>query len=354
VSPSATGQRRCRSGASSVAQQPSNVRQISPAPAVTPADVQRAAARLAGVAHRTPIVRSRSLDERVGGRLALKAEGLQRAGAFKFRGAYNAVRTLVETGPLTGVCAASSGNHAQALALAARLCGTHATILMPRDAPAIKRAATESYGAEVITFDRYADDREQLQAQLAADRALRVVHPYDDPLVMAGAGTTALELLDDAGELDVLVVPVGGGGLIAGCATVVKARSPQTRVVGVEPGASDDVARSKRSGRRERVSVGHTIADGQQIATPGARTWPVIDALVDDVVTVSDAQIVTAMAFLFERLKVVAEPSGASALAALLAGAVPVRRRRVGVLLSGANIDAARFAGLVRGAGPHG
>jgi threo-3-hydroxy-L-aspartate ammonia-lyase len=299
-------------------------------------------------------VRSRTLDERVGGRVALKAEGLQRAGAFKFRGAYNAVRTLAERGPLPGVCAASSGNHAQALALAARLCGTHATILMPQDAPPSKRAATESYGAEVIAFDRYGDDREQLQAQLAAERGLHVVHPYDDPLVMAGAGTSALELLEDAGDLDVLVVPVGGGGLIAGCATVVTARAPRTRVVGVEPSASDDVARSKRNGRRERVSVGPTIADGQQLATPGARTWPIIDALVDDVVTVSDAQIVAAMAFLFERLKVVAEPSGASALAALLAGAVPARGRRIGVLLSGANIDAARFAELVRGPGAHG
>ena len=322
---------------------------ITTTPAVTLADVERAAARLAGVAHRTPVVRSRTLDERVDARVALKTEGLQRAGAFKFRGAYNAVRTLAEAGSPTGVCAASSGNHAQALALAARLCDTHATILMPHDAPAGKRAATERYGAEVIGFDRYRDDREQLQAQLAAERVLHVVHPYDDPHVMAGAGTTALELLQDAGDLDVLLVPVGGGGLIAGCATVVKTLAPGTRVVGVEPGASDDVARSKRSGRRERVSVGRTIADGQQLPTPGKRTWPVIDALVDDVVTVCDEQIVTAMTFLFERLKVVAEPSGASALAALLAGTVAVKGRRVGVVLSGANIDAARFASLVSG-----
>ena len=184
-------------------------------------------------------------------------------------------------------------------------------------------------------------------AQLAADRVLPIVHPYDDPLVMAGAGTTALELLEDGGELDVLLVPVGGGGLIAGCATVVKALAPATRVVGVEPDASDDVARSKAAGRRERVAVERTIADGQQVATPGERTWPVIDALVDEVVTVSDEQIVAAMVLLFERLKVVAEPSGASALAALLAGTVPAAGKRVGVVLSGANIDAARFASLV-------
>jgi threo-3-hydroxy-L-aspartate ammonia-lyase len=221
---------------------------------------------------------------------------------------------------------------------------------MPHDAPASKRAATIGYGAEVIGFDRYRDDREQLQAGLAAERGLRIVHPYDDPLVMAGAGTTALELLEDAGELDLVLVPVGGGGLIAGCSTVVKALAPAARVVGVEPRASDDVARSKASGRRERVAVGATIADGQQLPTPGERTWPVIDALVDEVVTVSDEQIVAAMALLFERMKVVAEPSGASALAALLAGAVPAAGKRIGVVLSGANVDAARFAALLDGA----
>jgi len=194
-------------------------------------DVRRAAARLSGVAHRTPVVRSRTLDARLDARISLKAEGLQRVGAFKFRGAYNAVATLAAEGPLRGVCAASSGNHAQALALSARLCGTRATILMPNDAPAAKRAATEGYGAEVIGFDRYADDRYALQAQLAAERGAAIVHPYDDPRVIAGAGTTALELLEDAGELDLLVVPVGGGGLISGCATVAAALSPATRVV---------------------------------------------------------------------------------------------------------------------------
>ncbi len=311
-------------------------------------DVRRAAARLAGVAHRTSVVRSRTLDELLDARIALKAEGLQRAGAFKFRGAYNAVATLTAAEPeLRGVCAASSGNHAQALALAARLCGTRATILMPHDAPAAKRAATEGYGAEVIGFDRYTDDRAVLQAELAAERGLHVVHAYDEPFVMAGAGTVALELLEDAGELDLLVVPVGGGGLISGCATVVAALSPGTRVVGVEPQASDDVARSKASGRRERVTVGRTIADGQQLATPGELTWPIIDALVDEVVTVSDEEIVAAMRWLFERAKLVAEPSGASAAAALLAGRIPVAGRRAGVVLSGANIAAERFARLV-------
>ena len=311
-------------------------------------DVRRAAARLAGVAHRTPVVRSRTLDARLGARVTLKAEGLQRAGAFKFRGAYNAVATLTEAGPLKGVCAASSGNHAQALALSARLCATRATILMPHDAPAAKRAATEGYGAEVIGFDRYAGDRDALQTQLAADRGLEIVPAYDDPRVIAGQGTVALELLEDAGEeLDLLVVPVGGGGLISGCAIVAAALSPATRVVGVEPLASDDVARSKASGRREQVTVGPTIADGQQLATPGELTWPIIDALVDEVVTVSDHEIVTAMRLLFERCKLVAEPSGASALAALLAGTIPAAGLHVAVVLSGANIDAARFAELV-------
>jgi threonine dehydratase len=221
-------------------------------------------------------------------------------------------------------------------------------ILMPADAPASKRAATEGHGAEVLTYDRYRDDRERLVAGLASQHGLTVVHPYDEPLVMAGAGTTALELLDQVGELDLLLVPVGGGGLIAGCATALKALAPGARVIGVEPQASDDVARSKASGHPERVEIRPTIADGQQLATPGRLTWPIISERVDAVVTVSDTEIVTAMRLLFERLKVVAEPSGACALAALLAGRVSVTAgQRVGVVLSGANIDARRFAVLL-------
>ena len=318
-------------------------------PPLTLDDVRRAARRLHGVAHRTPVLTSSTLDARLGAQAFLKAEGLQRAGAFKFRGAYNAISSLDADALAAGVCAGSSGNHAQAVALAARLCGTTATILMPHDAPDAKLAATRGYGAEVIGYDRYGEDREALVAALAADRGMHVVHPYDDPRVMAGAGTVALELVEDVPALDLLLVPVGGGGLISGCATAVEALSPATRVVGVEPEASDDVARSKASGRRERVTVARTIADGQQLPTPGALTWPVIDALVDDVVTVTDEQIVEAMRLLFERLKVVAEPSGASALAALLAGAQHTSGSRVGVVLSGANIDAARFAALVGG-----
>ncbi|MGO9885734.1 MAG: pyridoxal-phosphate dependent enzyme [Solirubrobacteraceae bacterium] len=310
-------------------------------------DVRNAARRLDGIAHRTPVITSRTLDGLIGARLSLKMESLQRGGAFKIRGAYNAISSLDGPALARGVCAVSSGNHAQAVALAAGLCGTHAVILMPSDAPALKRAATDGRGAEVITFDRYTDDREQLVRELAAERDLTLVHPYDNLMVMAGQGTVALELLEQVDGLDAVVVPVGGGGLIAGTATVIKALSPGTRVIGVEPRASDDVARSLASGRRERVEVTATIADGQQTATPGELTWPVIQRLVDEVVTVCDEQIVAAMRILFERCKLVAEPSGACALAALLAGTVSLPGGRVGVIVSGGNIGAQAFATLM-------
>lgn len=307
------------------------------------ADVRAAAARLDGVVHRTALVRSRTLDALSGTPVVLKPESLQRAGAFKFRGATNALAVLRPA----AVCTVSSGNHAQALALAAREAGIAATVLMPADAPASKRAATEGYGAEVIAFDRYGEDRDALVAALAADRGLTVVHPYDEPLVMAGAGTAGLELAEDAAELDTVLVPCGGGGLLSGVATAVKALSPATRVLGVEPEAGDDTARSLRAGERVRIDVAPTIADGQQLPTPGARPFAVIRALVDDIVTVSDAEIVAAMRFAFERLKLVLEPSGASALAALLAGRSGHRGGTVGVVLSGGNVDPGRFASLL-------
>jgi threonine dehydratase len=313
-------------------------------------DVRRAAARLDGVAHRTPVHTSRAINSLVGAELVFKCETFQRVGAFKFRGAYNAVASLDPDARARGVCTASSGNHAQALTLAAGLCGVPAVILMPADAPALKRAATEGYGAEVVEFDRYRDDREALMRSLAAERGLALVHPYDDPAVMAGQGTVALELLAQVdGPLDVLVVPVGGGGLISGCATVVKALAPGARVIGVEPAASDDVARSLASGRRERVTVGKTIADGQQTTEPGELTWPVIRERVDQVVTVEDEDIVAAMRLLFERMKLVVEPSGACAFAAVLAGVVPVAGLRVGVVLSGGNVGTEAFAALMHG-----
>jgi threo-3-hydroxy-L-aspartate ammonia-lyase len=316
-----------------------------PAPGFLTFDhIAAAADRLHGVAHRTPVITSRALDDRLGAQVALKAETFQRVGAFKFRGAYNAVASLDDDARARGVCTASSGNHAQALALASRLCGTRATIIMPADAPPLKRAATEGYGAEVISYDRYNEDREVLLRELAAERSLEAIHPFDDPRVMAGQGTLVAELLQDAGDLDVLVVPVGGGGLVSGCSTAVAALCPSIRLVGVEPEASDDVARSLDAGERRRVKVTPTIADGQQTETPGDRTWPVIQALVDEVHTVTDEQILQAMRFCFERLKLVVEPSGATALAALLSGSVTVAGERVGVVLSGGNADPAVFA----------
>lgn len=310
-----------------------------------------AAARvLHGVAHRTPVLTSRRLDERVGAELLLKAENLQRVGAFKFRGAYHRLAALDAEQRAAGVVSASSGNHAQAVALAARLVGTHATILMPHDAPAGKLAATEGYGAEVVRYDRYAEDRDALQAALARDRGATIVPAYDDPHVMAGQGTAALELLEQTGEggpLDLVLVPVGGGGLAAGVSTVVAARGAGALTVGVEPAAGDDTARSLAVGERVSVGVPRTIADGQQTSTPGALTFEVVRRRVAHVVTVTDDEIREAMRVLFDVLKVVAEPSGACALAAVLAGRVDVAGRRVGVLLSGGNVGHRRFAELV-------
>jgi threonine dehydratase len=313
-------------------------------------DVRAAAKRLNGVAHRTPVLTSRTVDGLAGATVLAKAECFQRAGAFKFRGAYNAVAAMDPATRAGGVLAFSSGNHAQALALAAALHGVPAVIVMPYDAPPTKVAATEGYGAEVVRYDRYTEDREEVGRALAAERGLAVIPPYDHPDVIAGQGTVALELIEDAGPLDVLVVCVGGGGLIAGCATAAAALQPGIRVVGVEPAAGDDVRRSLAAGHRVSVPVPRTIADGQQTTSPGALTFPVIQRLVSDVVLVSDEEIVAAMVLAFERLKVVLEPSGASALAALLADRVPdVAGRRVGVTLSGGNVGVARFAELTGG-----
>jgi len=310
-------------------------------------DVRAAAARIRGVAHRTPVIRSRALDDATGSTVALKAEVFQRVGAFKFRGAYSMLSALDERPLRQGVVAFSSGNHAQAVALAARLLGTSAVIVMPDDAPELKLQATRGYGAEIVSYDRTNDDRAAIAAGLAEERGLTLVPPYDHPLVMAGQGTVALELLNQAGDLEVLLVPVGGGGLIAGCATAARAIDPATRVIGVEPQASDDTRRSLRAGHRVEVAAPVTIADGQQLTVPGELTFPIVQRLVEDVVTVTDEEIAAAMRFCFERLKLVVEPSGASALAALLAGRVTLRGRNVGVVLSGGNVDAERFAGVV-------
>jgi threonine dehydratase len=320
-------------------------------PVIELADVERAAERLRGVAHRTPVFTSRTLDERTGARVHVKAECFQRGGAFKFRGAYNKVSSLDENALRRGVLAYSSGNHAQAVALAAALLGSHATIVMPEDAPAAKLEATRGYGAEIVLYDRYTQSREELGARLAGERGLELVRPYDDPLVMAGQGTAALELLEDVPELDILLVPVSGGGLIAGCSTVAKALRPAIRVVGVEPAAGDDTRRSLAAGERVAIDVPRTIADGLQATEPGELTFEVNRQRVDEIVTVTDEEIVAAMVFLYDRLKLVAEPSGAVGVAALLSGKIDARDRTVGVVLSGGNVGAARFAGLVSSRG---
>ena len=314
-------------------------------PVIELADVEAAARRLDGVAHRTPVFTSRTLDGLAGGSVHVKAECFQRGGAFKFRGAFNKISSLTEAVRTRGVLAYSSGNHAQAVAIAAALLGTRATILMPEDAPAAKREATRGYGAEIVTYDRWTENREEVGVRLAGERDLELVRPYDDPLVMAGQGTVALELLDAAPDLDVLIAPVGGGGLIAGCSTVAKSLVPGIRVVGVEPEAGDDTARSLATGERVQVGVPRTIADGLQASEPGELTFAVNRERVDEVVLVSDAEIVDAMTFLFDRMKLVVEPSGAVGIAALLAGRV--RGERVGVVISGGNVGAARFAELV-------
>ena len=284
-----------------------------------------------------PPITSRTLGEHV----VVKPECLQRAGAFKFRGAYNKIASLPAGTP---VLAYSSGNHAQAVALAARLLGSQATILMPEDAPRSKLDATRGYGAEIVSYDRYRDDRDALGRELARDRGLELVRPYDDDLVMAGAGTAALELLEDAGIVDTLVTPVGGGGLIAGSATIARALGVR-RVVGVEPAAGDDWRQSLAQGERVRIEVPRTIADGLQTNEPGRLTWEVASRLVDEIVTVTDEQIVEAMRFAFERLKLVIEPSGAVGIAAVREGLVS--GGRIGVIVSGGNVGADRFAELL-------
>ncbi len=304
---------------------------------VTRDDVLAAAARLDGVAVRTPVLRR----AHGGGELLLKAESLQRTGSFKFRGAYNHVAALGADAVLT----VSSGNHAQALALAASLTGARATVLMPEDAPAGKRAATERLGARVETFDRYATDREALVARVAAERGLAVVHPYDHPLTVAGQGTGALELEQDHGAPDLLVCCCGGGGLAAGWAAAL----PGAEVVGVEPAERPALRRALAAGAPVDVPVPRTLADGQQTAGVGATGLAVLLARGARGVGVSDAEIAAAVSFAFTELRLVLEPSGASALAAVLAGHVDVRDRRVAVTLSGGNVDPGRFAALVTG-----
>lgn len=314
--------------------------------APTLASVRRAAAVLGADVHRTPLLRSRTLDALTGAEVLLKAEHLQVTGSFKARGALTAVRSLpAGTG---GVVAYSSGNHAQAVAWASRLAGLPAVIVMPHDAPASKRAATEGHGAEIVGYDRAGGDRATIARRLADERGWGLVPPYDSVDVMSGQGTVGLELAEDAGPLDLVLVCASGGGLSAGIATALAALSPTTRVVAVEPTAGDDIARSLAAGHPVRVPQPVTIADGLATAVPGDLTFPVLAGLLAGAVSVTDEEIVAAMRFLLERTKQVVEPSGAAALAALLSGRVgDVRGRRVAVTLSGGNVDAARLVALL-------
>ncbi|MFF4949996.1 pyridoxal-phosphate dependent enzyme [Streptomyces chattanoogensis] len=316
-------------------------------PAVTLDDVRDAARRLAGVAHRTPVLRSRTLDALTGAEVHLKCENFQRVGAFKFRGAFNALSRLSPQQLARGVAAYSSGNHAQAVALAARELGSRAVIVMPEDTPRSKLDATAGYGAEIVTYDRYTGDRAALTRELAGERGLAVIPPYDHPHVIAGQGTAAVELIEETGPLDALLAPVGGGGLMAGSATAATALVPGIRMIGVEPETGDDTLRSLAAGHRVTVPVPRTIADGQAVEAPGELTFAINRRLLDRIVLVTDDEIRAAMRWAFERLKIVTEPSGASALAALLAGRIDPLPPRIGVIVSGGNIGLDRFLELL-------
>jgi len=310
-------------------------------------DVVAAAGRIDGHARKTPVLRSSTLDQRLGAQVFFKCENFQRMGAFKFRGAFNALSRFDARQRGAGVIAFSSGNHAQAIALSARLQGIAAVILMPLDAPQAKIEATRGYGAEVVLFDRFQQDREALGRALAAERGMTLIPPFDHPDVIAGQGTAAKELFEQVGELDALFVCLGGGGLISGCALAARAVSPQCLVIGVEPQAGDDGQQSFRSGQIVRIETPRTIADGAQTQALGELTFAIIRRDVDDVVTASDAQLVDAMRFFAERMKIIVEPTGCLGAAAVMQGDLPLAGKRVGVIVSGGNVDLQRFAQLV-------
>ena len=328
--------------------------QLNTGLAIDPDDIAAAAARLQGVARRTPVFTSRTADERTGAQVFFKCENFQRMGAFKFRGAYNALAQFTPAQRRGGVIAFSSGNHAQAIALSARLLGMPSVLVMPQDSPAAKLAATREYqrgqpGSEVVLYDRYTEDREAIGARLAVERSMTLIPPYDHAHVMAGQGTAASELIQETGPLDLLLVCVGGGGLIAGCAVAAAHLSPGVGEVGVEPEAGNDTQQSLARGEIVHIDTPQTIADGAQTQHSGRLTFPVIRRLVREIVTVSDAQLVRTMRFFAERMKMVVEPTGCLAAAALLEGVVPARGQRVGVIVSGGNVDLARYAGFLSG-----
>ena len=313
-------------------------------------DVVAAAARLAGHAHRTPVLTSRTADALLGCEVFFKAENLQRMGAFKFRGAFNALSRFDENQRRSGVIAFSSGNHAQAVALSAGLLGIPATIVMPHDAPAMKAQATRSYGAQVVTYDRYTEDREQISRDLAERHGMTLVPPYDHPDVIAGQGTAAKELIEDVGALDALFVPLGGGGLLSGSALSARALAPRCRIYGVEPAAGNDGQRSFRTGRIVHIDTPDTIADGAQTQHLGHLTFAIIRDAVDDILTVGDDDLADAMRFFATRMKILVEPTGCLGFAGARALAGELRGRRVGVIVSGGNVDPGRFCALIGGA----
>jgi threonine dehydratase len=313
----------------------------------TYADVLAAAERLKGNAHRTPVMSSRTMNREIGAELFFKCENLQRMGAFKFRGAFNALSRFDAQQRKAGVVTFSSGNHAQAIALSAALLGIPATIIMPNDAPAAKMAATRGYGGKVVTYDRYSEDREQIGRDLAQQHGLTLIPPYDHPDVIAGQGTAAQELFEDAGELDALFVCLGGGGLLSGSALAARALAPRCKIYGVEPEAGNDGQQSFRSGAIVHIDTPKTIADGAQTQHLGAYTFAIIRRDVDDILTASDAELVDCMRFFATRMKLMVEPTGALGLAAARAMKAQLHGQRVGVIISGGNVDLERFCALL-------
>jgi threonine dehydratase len=312
-------------------------------------EIQAAALRLRGIAHRTPVLTSRTLDEQVGAQVFLKCENFQRIGAFKIRGAWNAISQLTSEEKRRGVLTFSSGNHAQAVALACRELGAEAVIVMPRTAPAIKRAATEGYGARIVDYDPETDLREEIAARLEREHGYTMIPPYDDARVVAGQGTAALELFEELTRLDLLLAPCGGGGLLSGTAVAASGMDPGCRVIGIEPALADDATRSFRTGTLQTVHNPKTIADGTRTPSLGKVTFPLVREYVADMQTVTEEAIAEAVLFLFYRMKLVVEPSGALGVAALLSGAVQAPGARVGVILSGGNVDGPTMSGLLAG-----
>jgi threo-3-hydroxy-L-aspartate ammonia-lyase len=310
-------------------------------------DVRDAARRISGVAHRTPVITCRALDEIAGASVFLKCENFQRVGAFKFRGAYNALSKLDDGAKRRGVVAFSSGNHAQGVALAAQLLGIPATIVMPTDAAKVKLEATRAHGARVVTYDRATESREAIARRIKEERGCTLIPPFDHPDIIAGAGTVGLELVEEVEGLDAVVTPLGGGGLLSGCAIAARASNPAIEVYGVEPEAGDDWSRSKREGRIVHIADPVTIADGLRTTAPGEITWQIAGRLATDFLTVTDAEIRAAMRLLFERVKLVVEPSAAVGVAALMAGKIRANGKRIGVVVSGGNVDLSALPALL-------